>query len=152
MKKVMMAVLLTIGMTALAQEKNPAENRKANVEQLTPQQRNELRVKELTLELGLNASQQKDMAKLLSEQTTKMEAAKAERTANKEKNVKPTADEQFARRSKMLDEQIAMKEKVKKILTPEQFEKWEKMKMHKKDKMHKRAGKRAEKRNAPEDK
>lgn len=150
MKKVMMAVLLTIGMTAMAQEKAP-ESKKAAMEQFTPQQRNELRVKELTLKLGLNSSQQKDMGKLLAEQSTKMEAAKAERTANKGKNVKLTANERFAKRSQILDEQIAMKEKVKKILTPQQFEKWESLKMHKKEKMHKRMGKRAEKRNTPKD-
>lgn len=125
MKKLIIAALLSVGMTTFAQEKPLAKREK--MEQLTPEQRNELHLKKLTLDLGLNASQQKEMAKIISEQSAKMETAKAERKARAEKNQKMTADERFALQSKMLDEKIATKEKVKKVLTAEQFEKWEKM-------------------------
>jgi Spy/CpxP family protein refolding chaperone len=142
MKKMIVAALLMIGMTSIAQEKTPMA-KKEKMEQLTPEQRNELRLKKMTLELGLNTSQQKDMGKIITERSAKMEAAKAERSAKgKAENTKPTADERFARQSKRLDEQIAMNERIKKILTPEQFEKWEKRKEHKKHSMQGQAGKR----------
>jgi Spy/CpxP family protein refolding chaperone len=141
MKKMIIAALLITGMVTFAQETKPLKKRD-QMEQLTPEQRNELRLKKMTLDLGLNASQQKEMSKIISEQSAKMEAAKAERKANADSDKKPTADERFAKQNKMLDEQIAMKERVKKILTPEQFEKWEKMKADKRHDMKERAGKR----------
>lgn len=146
MKKLVIVALLMTGMASFAQEAPQAKREK--FEQMTPEQRNQLRLKKLTLELGLNDSQQKEMGKLIADQSAKFEAAKAERKANKEKNVKPTADDRFAKQNQMLDEQIAMKEKVKKILTKEQFEKWEKMKERRHDKMQAHAGKRKPK---PED-
>ncbi|RZJ30685.1 MAG: hypothetical protein EOO48_04315 [Flavobacterium sp.] len=140
MKKLFIAALLMTGMASFAQDAPRAKNNK--MEQMTPEQRNQLRMKKLTLELGLNASQQKEMGNLIAEQSTKMEAAKAERKANAAANKQLTADERFARKNKMLDEQIAMNDRVKKILTPEQFEKWEKMKKHRRNEMKSHAGKR----------
>ena len=127
MKKLIIAALLMTGMASFAQEQKP-EAKKERMEQLTPEQRNELRLKKMTLELGLNATQQKEMAGIIAEQTAKREAMKADRKKRIESGKKPTADERFAMQSKQLDDQIAMKARVKKILTPEQFEKWEKAK------------------------
>jgi hypothetical protein len=130
MKKLIIAAILMTGMASFAQQQKPMA-KKEKMEQLTPAQRNELRLKKMTLELGLNATQQKEMGAILVEQSAKREAAKAERQKNIESGKKPTADERYAMHSKMLDEQIATKERVKKILTPEQFEKWEKSKQKK---------------------
>jgi hypothetical protein len=140
MKKMVIAALLMIGMTSFAQEKAPMA-KKERMEEFTPEQRNELHLKRMTLKLGLNASQQKEMSKIIAEQSAKRESAKAERKA-KGDAVKPTADERFANQNKRLDEQIAMNDRVKKILTPEQFDKWEKAKEHKKQAMKAHAGKR----------
>lgn len=127
-----MAILMS-GMMSFAQEKTQApKDEKAKREQLTSEQRNELKLKELTLKLDLNASQQKEMAKVLADIETKRETARAEMKKAKESGKKPTSDERFQKRSKMLDEQIAMKERIKKILNAEQMEKWEKMKDEKK--------------------
>jgi hypothetical protein len=134
MKKMIVAALLIAGMASFAQDKKPMD-KKAQAEQMTPEQRNELHLKKLTLDLGLNASQQKEMAKVISEQSAKMEKQHAEMKARKESDKKLTADERFAMESKRLDEQIAVKERVKKILTAEQFEKWEKMMEHKRGEM-----------------
>ena len=134
MKKLIAVALLFVGMTSFAQEKISKENRKAQrgeMEQLTPEQRDQLHLKELTLELDLTATQQKEMAKIIAEQGTKREAMKAEMKTKREGDKKLTADERFVMKNKMLDEKIAMKERVKKILTPEQVEKWEKMKKDK---------------------
>lgn len=149
MKKIIVAALLLVGMTSFAQERKGKPER-AEMEQLTPDQRNQLHLKKLTLELDLNASQQKEMSKIIAEQSAKRGAAMAERKANKDANKKMTSDERFAKKSKMLDEQILMKERVKKILTPEQLKKWEKMRDHKQGAMKKRMMHKTPKTNAPE--
>jgi hypothetical protein len=133
MKKMIAMAILMSGMISFAQEKpQHQKGEKAQMEQLTPEQRRELRLKQLTLKLDLTAAQQKDMSKVIADADVKREAKRAEMKKAKEAGKKPTADERFAMRSKMLDEQIAMKDRVKKILTAEQMEKWEKMKDRKK--------------------
>jgi len=129
MKNLIVTALLIVGMTSFAQEKpqRPEKGNRAGMEKFTPEQRNQLRIKKLTLDLDLNASQQKEMAKLISEADAKREAARAEHKTQKDTGKKLSTDEKFAMRSKMLDEQIAFKEKVKKVLNPEQMVKWEKM-------------------------
>ena len=127
MKKLFIVALLVVGMTSFAQEKK-ARPERAKMEQMTPEQRNQLHLKKMTLELDLNASQQKEMSKIIAEQSAKREAKMAERKATKDSVKKLTSDEIFAKKSKMLDEQIVMKERVKKILTPEQYKKWDDMK------------------------
>ena len=137
MKKLFIAALLVVGMTSFAQEKK-ARPERAKMEQMTPEQRNQLHLKKLTLELDLNASQQKEMSKVIAEQSAKREAKMAERKATKDSVKKLTSDEIFAKKSKMLDEQIVMKERVKKILTPEQYKKWDDMKSKRHHGMKKR--------------
>jgi len=134
MKKLIAVALLFVGMTSFAQEKISKEDGKtqrAEMTKLSPEQRNQLHLKELTLKLDLTASQQKEMAKIIAEQDTKREARKAEMKSKTEGGKKFTADERFVMKNKMLDEKIALKERVKKILTPEQVEKWEKTQQHK---------------------
>ncbi len=126
MKNLMMAIVLLVGMTGIAQEQN-RNSQNPKMEKLSAEQRNELRLKEMTLKLDLTAAQQKEMAKIIAEQSAKRESAMAERKAAKDKNAKMSADERFAKKSQMLDQKIAMKQRVKAILTPEQMEKWEKL-------------------------
>lgn len=130
MKNLFLAIALTIGLTSFAQ------NTSQKSPQMSAQQQTDLRVKELTLKLDLNATQQKEMTKLIAEQQQKREAYKAQRLANKDKQAKMTADEKYALKSKMLDEKIAFKNKLKTFLTPAQLEKWEKTSSQKGQKMH----------------
>ncbi|WP_418262214.1 hypothetical protein [Flavobacterium faecale] len=130
MKKIITTALIAIiSITGYAQEKQERHGKHEGqpMEQFTPEQRQELMLKKMTLELDLTTSQQKDMSKIIGEQSAKREAQMKNRKAKTEK---PTSDEIFAMKSKMLDEQIAMKAKMKKILSPEQFTKWEKLKDH----------------------
>lgn len=122
MKKLALAVIAFIGLTLQAQDK------KMERQELTPEQRVELQVKKMTLDLDLNDKQQKDVKALLTAQHKKMEDAKAKRQAAKAENKKPSSEERFAMKSKMLDEQIAFKADMKKILTEKQMEKWEEQK------------------------
>ena len=127
----MIAAILMIGMTSFAQDKAPKSERAA-MEKLTPEQRNQLQLKELTLQLDLNAFQQSEMAKILADASAKREATKASYKAKTEKGQKMTATERFEMKNKMLDEKIAMKEKLKKVLSEEQMGKWEKIQEEKK--------------------
>lgn len=138
MKKLIVTAVLLIGLSTFAQERG-RHSGKEKLEQMTPQQKNELRLKKLTLDLSLNASQQKEMGKIVAEMEAKRESLKNERSAKKEAGTNLTKDELFAMRSKVLDEKIATKARVKKILNANQFEKWEKMQ----DKRTKKIGRHA---------
>lgn len=111
------------GMTIMAQ---PRDNKHQGngMDQFTLEQRSELQVKKLTLELDLTESQQKEIKAFIADKNTKMEAHRTAMKAMKEKGTKPTSDERFAMKSKMLDEQIAAKKRMQKILNEKQFEKW----------------------------
>lgn len=122
MKTWILATVMMLGLTMSAQQRGAADMK------LKPEQRAELKAKEMTLALNLNEKQQKDVKALMLDRSKKAEAAMAQRKAAKEAGKRPTADEMFAMKSRMLDEQIAMKAEMRKILTAEQFTKWEKHK------------------------
>ncbi|WP_306353224.1 hypothetical protein [Flavobacterium sp. '19STA2R22 D10 B1'] len=130
MKKLVIAALMVVSFTTFAQEKNAPQDRKSKpqVEQFTPEQRVELQVKKMTLDLGLSASQQKDVKTLLQEDQKNREIRMNERKNNTTSDQKLSADERYAKASKRLDDQIVRKDKMKKILSTEQFAKWEKAK------------------------
>lgn len=142
MKKLMMIALLVFGLNSFAQDNGKKANNQNESEKMSVEQRNQLKLKKLTLDLSLTDSQQKEMSKIITEQSAKREAAIAQRKADKEKGVKPTADERFAKENQMLDERIALKARVKKILNADQFEKWEKSNENKEARFKQHAGKR----------
>ncbi len=125
MKTLITTSVLTLLFSTNGFSQEAPRKQRAEREPLSLEQRNQLQLKKMTLELDLTASQQKEMAALIAEQSAKREAKKAERLANKETKKELSADEKFELRNKMLDEQIAHKAKMKKILTEKQFEKWE---------------------------
>ncbi|TRX20641.1 hypothetical protein FNW25_02340 [Flavobacterium franklandianum] len=127
MKRLFVLALLLVGTTIMAQERNRKHQGNA-MEQFTPEQKNQLMLKKMTLELDLNDAQQKEMSGFISDKIAKKEAHKAEMKAMKEKGIKPTNDERFAMHMKMLDEQIAAKKSMQKILNARQFEKWTSLK------------------------
>jgi hypothetical protein len=145
MKKLALIVLLVVGLSTYAQEEKKQERQGAARERLSPEQRNQLLLKKMTLDLNLNESQQKEIGKILEEQSTKRQAEMATFKANKDKGVKPTAEERFAMKNKKLDEAIAVKAKVQKVLTPEQFKKWEDKKKETRENMKERMEKRWDK-------
>jgi|GEM_PF-2360683 len=119
MKKIFLT-LFVFGITAasFAQEAK-------NDDQMTLEQRNELRLKRLTVDLDLNENQQKEMSKIIAEESQKRETQRADFKANKEAGKKITAQERFEMKSKMLDQQKEHKAKMRKLLNEKQFEKWE---------------------------
>ena len=115
MKKLIVTIVLVISSLSFAQEKS----------KLIPEQQTELQVKKMTLDLDLDANQQKELRTILLENTKKREAKKMTLKEKMSKGQKPTPDEQFEMKSKMLDDKIEHKAQLKKILKPEQFQKWE---------------------------
>lgn len=129
MKKLIVLALLIVGTTIVAQQRNRQApgNKQApgnRIEQFTAEQKSQLMLKKMTLELDLTDAQQKDMSAFISEKTAKKEALIAEMKAKKEKGVRPTKDERFAMAMKMMDEKIASKKTMQKILNAKQYEKW----------------------------
>lgn len=145
MKKIVLMAILVTGIVAFAQNGKRGQGR----ERFTPEQRTELRVKQMTLDLDLTDKQQVEIKKLLAERemsrTTKMEEMKK----MKEEGAKPTTDERFEMQKKRLDDQIDFKNKMKKILSKEQIEKWEETQKHKKEKMESRHKERKQFRKEP---
>lgn len=133
MKKLFVLALLLVGTTLMAQERNRKQQGN-DMEQFTPEQRSQLQLKQMTLNLDLNDSQQKEMKVIIADMNTKREAQRTSMKAMRAKDVKPTTDERFTMKMKMLDEKIAMKKRMEKILNPKQFEKWTALKeQHKGD-------------------
>ncbi len=154
MKKLLLAVVLVVGIATFAQERNEQDGKEKGEkrERMTPEQRTQLQLKKITIDLKLNDSQQKEVAKLLKDRETKIESMKAERQTAKESGKRPSADERFAMKNRMLDEQKEMKDKLAKILNPEQLAKWEQKQADRKDKMQERMDKRKSKMENPDNK
>ena len=125
MKKLVIMAIVSLSISGIAQEKRGENNR--NQSEFTPKQKSELMVKKMTLELDLNAKQQKEMSDIITEQQAKRETLKTDIKNKRTENKKLTSDEKFVLKNKVLDEKIALKNQMKKILTPEQLAKWEKM-------------------------
>ncbi|WP_286913455.1 hypothetical protein [Flavobacterium sp. UBA4197] len=134
MKKLILAICLTATMFGFAQEKATRGER----ERMTPEQQVQLQVKRMTLDLDLTAKQQKDVEKLLTEQSQKREAVKAAQGDVKKNYKEMTSDERFAMQNKRMDEKIAFKGEMKKILNASQMEKWEKRDNMRQERMEKR--------------
>jgi len=124
MKKAMMILLLAFGATLYAQppghkKDGPRKEMRQKMQELTPQQRAELKTKRMALDLDLSPTQQSEILKLNLDLETEREKRKAEQ----KKKGELAANEMFERTSKMLDTKIATKKQLKSILTEAQFEK-----------------------------
>ncbi len=127
MKKAMIILIAFTTFAINAQQERPdrKEHRKELKDNFTPEQKAELHSKKMTLDLGLNESQQTRVKQLLLE----MDKDKPKKPEDRKEM---TDAEKFEAKNKMLDQRIAMKNKMKDILTEEQYAKWEKSKDHKK--------------------
>jgi len=131
-----MAMMAGVTMSAQADKNFKLDNKrpgKEHHEPFTPEQRAELKVKQLTLALDLSNKQQKEMQKLLLDQNKDREQFIKSLKANAASGKKPSADERFAMQTKRLDAQIAMQREVRKVLTEDQFSKYEEMKTARQD-------------------
>ncbi|MCF8274596.1 MAG: hypothetical protein K9I95_12270 [Flavobacteriaceae bacterium] len=151
MKKLILIAIAMIAIQVSAQDskERPNKERSAKMEKLqdvTPEEMASLQTKKMTLQLGLNESQQKEIQKInlenAKDRKAKMEARKAQKANGT--ITKPSKEEQLKMMNERLDNQIEMKEKMKKILNDEQFAKWEKQQQEvnkKREEMPKRGNK-----------
>lgn len=139
MKKVFIIAVLAISLSSLAQDQKERHSKGA-MEQMTPEQRNQLHLKKMILDLDLNAKQQEQVAAIMADQAAKREAMKAERKAKMEE----AKVNHFEMKNKMLDEQIEMKNKMKGILSADQLAKWETLKEKNRERMGDKRKKRKE--------
>lgn len=154
MKKLLTLLILAVSFTVTSQAQR---GNKAKHEKLTTEQKTELAVKKMTLQLDLTEAQQKQIKPLVAKQVVERQKMWAKRKAMKKSGSKPTADERYAMKSKILDKQIAYKTEMKRILNEQQYERYEKMtarkmKRHKKKATHKKLKKKAHKKKHQEDK
>jgi hypothetical protein len=142
MKKLVIAILVMAGISAVAQDKDMMGKREA-MKNLTPEQVATLQTKKMTLVLGLNESQQAKMKSVLTADATTRKAKMEALEIRKEEGVKMTADEKFSIQNERLDHKIARKNEMKSLLTEDQYAKWEKMnhgrRMHHNEKMEGRS-------------
>ncbi|EAR00611.1 hypothetical protein [Maribacter sp. HTCC2170] len=128
MKKVLIAIMLMAGFTAVAQRGERGEKgHRGDFKSMTAEQMATLQTKKMTLALDLTSNQQNKIQALNLENAEQSKAKMEERKAAKESSEqkKPTSDEIYAMKKARLDAAIAHKASLKDILTPEQFEKWE---------------------------
>lgn len=135
MKKLFVAALLVVGITASAQEKELKRNGR---ERLTTEQKVDLQVKKMSSDLDLNDKQKEQVKSLVGKQVEKREQKRKELQDSKKQD-------RAEMKAQMEANQAAMSAEMKKILTPEQFTKWEKIREEKKDKMKERMMERREK-------
>ena len=134
MKKVFVAALLVVGITAFAQEK---EGRKAGREKLTTEQKVDFQVKKMSKDLDLNEKQTQDVKALVNKEVQKKEQKRKEIRETNEKSRKEM-------RAQMETEQAAVSSEMQKILTPEQFTKWQKIRAEKREKVKEKMADRKE--------
>jgi protein CpxP len=134
MKKLFVAALLVVGITAFAQEK---EVKRAGKERLTSEQKVDFQLKKMSKDLDLNEKQKEQVKALVSKQVEKREQKRKEMQDAKQKD-------RAAMKSQMQTEEAAVSSEMKKILTPEQFTKWEKIRDERKEKMKEKMAERKE--------
>ncbi|NDP27349.1 MAG: hypothetical protein GZ087_07995 [Flavobacterium sp.] len=123
MKKLIIAALMVVSISAFAQENQSEKkgNKGQKREKLTPEKRSQAQLDKWTTELTLNAQQQEQIKPILAEQNAKMEAMRAQRIAGNGKEMTP--EERVAFRAKRQDDKKANDAKLQAILTPDQFKK-----------------------------
>ena len=123
MKKLIIALVFGMGLTGFAQEATPQPNR-ADMEKMTPEQRQQKHLANLTKELTLDAKQQEAVGKILAEKSAKAQELKAQKEARKASGEKMTTEERAAFKNTMQAEKADTEAKMKAILSADQYQKW----------------------------
>jgi protein CpxP len=137
MKKLIIALVFGIGLTGFAQEATP-KNTRADIEKMTPEQRQEKHLAHLTKELNLDAKQKEAVGKILAEKSAKAQDVKSQKEARKASGNKMTTEEKAAFKTKQQAEKADTEAKMKTILSADQYQKWMSMREENKEKMKER--------------
>ena len=109
----MKKIILVFSLAFISFNSYAQHDKKQIAEKMNPEQRTELRIKQLTLALDLSEQQAKKVRKALEEFKPEM---------------KDKQDRGYDRRAENLDRQIAFQRTMKNILSDEQFELFRKLK------------------------
>lgn len=123
MKKLIIVLVFTLGLNSVAQETTP-QQKKAGIEKITPEQRQQKHLAHLTKELNLDTKQQEAVGKILAEKSAKAQEFKAKIDTQKVKGDKMTPEEKTAFKNKMQAEKADTEDRMKTILTADQYQKW----------------------------
>lgn len=176
MKKLAFFILLSMGVSSWAQEnkKDKKEAAKAKTEvktetktevkedakkpedakammkrePMSPEQRVEMRMKRLSVQLNLTDAQKKDIKPILLEQEKSRDQMMTERKSMKEAGKELSMQEKLARKDEFVKNQEAFKEKFVKILDENQLKKWEEIEANRKERVQEMMQKRMEKKEA----
>lgn len=121
MKNLLIIFMVFATFTLSAQKLDSNQGAKSNH---TVAQKIDLKTKQMTLELGLNKSQQEKIKAAMTEISKTMPAKSQKQTVK-------SSEEKYANKSARMDRKIAFKNKLKDILTPEQMKTWEQKNMAK---------------------
>lgn len=135
-KLIFMVLIVSTTFSGIAQDKGIAK--RAKREQMSAEQKNQLILKKMILDLDLSTSQQNEVSPLIASQSAKREVKKAEILKNKEEKKLLTAQQKFDMKNEMLTNQIEMKAKMKQILSKDQMVKWEANQEKRMERNHKR--------------
>ncbi|GGG56177.1 hypothetical protein [Bizionia arctica] len=137
MKKLAFIALVFMVSFTNAQEKMQS---KQKMQDYTPEEMAQIQTKQLTLDLDLSDTQQKQVEQIQLENAKERQVMQEKRgSENKEVASKNelSKEDKLQMKNDRLDHQIKMKKEMKSILTPEQYTKWEKMNEEKKEKHQK---------------
>jgi protein CpxP len=137
MRTLIIALAFGMGLTGFAQESAPKPNR-ADMEKMTPEQRQEKHLAHLTKDLNLDAKQQVAVGKILADKTAKAQEAKAQKEIRKSSGEKMTPQERETFKNTMQAEKTDTEAKMKAILSADQYQKWIVLKEENKEKMKQR--------------
>ncbi|PWA07754.1 hypothetical protein [Flavobacterium laiguense] len=137
MKKLIITLVLGMGLTGFAQETTSKPNR-ADMEKMTPEQRQEKHLAHLTKELNLDAKQQEAVGTILAEKSAKAQDVKSQKDARKASGNKMTTGERTAFKNTMQAEKTDTEAKMKAVLSADQYQKWIVLKEENKEKMKQR--------------
>lgn len=165
MKKLAFVVLLSVGVSAWAQDskKDKKEAPKATSEvkeeakkpegarpmmkrePMSPEQRAEMRLKRLSMQLNLTDAQKKDIQPILLDQEKSRDNMISERKAIKESGKQLTMEEKLARKDEFMKSQDEYKAKFVKILDQNQLKLWEEIEANRKERAQEMIQKRMDK-------
>lgn len=132
MKKLFFAVLVMIGMTSFAQEAKPMAVKQG----MTSEQKSDVQLKRLMVELNLDANQQKEMQAILTDGVSKRAEMTKELDAKRPTSTQKEGDVREKRKMVLNEYNTIENTKLQKVLTPEQFAKYEKITKEREDKMN----------------
>ncbi|CAL2057139.1 hypothetical protein [Tenacibaculum sp. 190524A05c] len=132
MKKIVVALIaLSLSFTVSAQKRKKGSD-------FTVEQKTELALKKMTLDLDLSDRQANKIRPLLAEKISDRSEHRKNKKVKKEDRKRLSSDERFKREMARLDKMIAFKANMKDILNDDQYERFEKIAAHKKHKMKRR--------------